>query len=135
VLVARTIQGLLDKIYFTSGSEAEKGSRFEKLIVAYLQTAGQYADDLVGSLRLMRGYCVKFLDRVGASEDPSDHQGAKRHLFREPSGRMYDYFVGEALGELRSGVGFQVAIIAAAYGLDVEDALAATLPPAATDDN
>jgi predicted helicase len=42
--VARTIEGLLDKIYFSSGSEAEKGSRFEKLIVAYLQTAGQYAD-------------------------------------------------------------------------------------------
>ena len=42
-MVARTIEGLLDKIYFTSGSEAEKGSRFEKLIVAYLQTAGQYA--------------------------------------------------------------------------------------------
>ncbi len=42
--MARTIEGLLDKIYFTSGSEAEKGSRFEKLIVAYLQTAGQYAD-------------------------------------------------------------------------------------------
>ena len=42
--MARTIEGLLDKIYFTSGSEAEKGSRFEKLIVAYLQTTGQYAD-------------------------------------------------------------------------------------------
>jgi predicted helicase len=42
--VARTIEGLLDKIYFSAGSEAEKGSRFEKLIVAYLQTAGQYAD-------------------------------------------------------------------------------------------
>jgi predicted helicase len=42
--VPRTIEGLLDKIYFTSGSEAEKGARFEKLIVAYLQTAGQYAD-------------------------------------------------------------------------------------------
>ena len=42
--MVRTIEGLLDKIYFTSGSEAEKGSRFEKLILAYLQTAGQYAD-------------------------------------------------------------------------------------------
>jgi predicted helicase len=42
--VARTIEGLLDKIYFSSGSEAEKGSRFEKLIVAYLRTAGQYTD-------------------------------------------------------------------------------------------
>ena len=43
-VVARTIEGLLDKIYFSSGSEAEKGSRFEKLILAYLQTAGQYAE-------------------------------------------------------------------------------------------
>lgn len=42
---------------------------------------------------------------------------------------MHDYFFGEALGELRSGVGLQVAIIAAAYGLDVDDALADTLPP------
>ena len=42
--MARTIEGLLDKIFFSSGSEAEKGSRFEKLIVAYLQTAGQYAE-------------------------------------------------------------------------------------------
>jgi hypothetical protein len=41
--VARTTKGLLDTIYFSSGSEAEKGSRFERLIVAYLQTAGQYA--------------------------------------------------------------------------------------------
>ncbi len=41
---------------------------------------------------------------------------------------MHDYFFGEALGELRSGVGLQVAIISAAYGLDV-DALADTLPP------
>lgn len=32
--VARTIEDLLDKIYFSSVTEAEKGSRFEKLIVA-----------------------------------------------------------------------------------------------------
>jgi hypothetical protein len=36
--------------------------------------------------------------------------------------------VREALGELRAGVGLQVAVIAASYGLDVDDALASTLP-------
>jgi len=41
---------------------------------------------------------------------------------------MHDYWFGEALGELRSGAGMQVAIIAASFGLDVEDDLARTLP-------
>ena len=91
---------------------------------------GGVADELLGPLRLMRRYCVQFLDRVGATEDPADSQAGKRRLYREPSWRMHDYFFGEALGELRSGVGLQVAIIAAAYGPDVDDALAATLPPA-----
>ena len=31
-------------------------------------------------------------------------------------------------GELRAGVGLQLAIIAASYGLDIEDDLASTLP-------
>lgn len=42
--MATSIEDLLDKIYFTAGSEAEKGSRFERLMVAYLQTAAEYAD-------------------------------------------------------------------------------------------
>ena len=41
---------------------------------------------------------------------------------------MHDYWFGEALGELRAGVGLQIAVIAAAYGLDVEDDLARVLP-------
>jgi hypothetical protein len=41
---------------------------------------------------------------------------------------MHDYWFGEALGELRAGVGLQLAIIAASYGLDIEDELARTLP-------
>lgn len=73
----------------------------------------------------MRRYCVRFLDRVGATET---HDGASRRLFHEPHWRMHDYFFGEALGELRAGVGMQVAIIAASFGLDVEDDLAQTLP-------
>jgi hypothetical protein len=86
---------------------------------------GRIADELSGPLRIMRRYCVSFLDRVGAVE-PSD--GEKRHLFREPRWHMHDYFFGEALGEFRSGVGMQVAIIAASFGLDVEDDLARSLP-------
>jgi hypothetical protein len=91
--------------------------------------AGGIAAELSGPLRLMRGYCLKFLDRVGATEDPASEEASKRRLFRDPTWRMNDYFFGEALGELRSGVGLQVAVIATAYGLDVDDELASTLPP------
>ncbi|MBN2447638.1 MAG: hypothetical protein JXO22_12970 [Phycisphaerae bacterium] len=86
---------------------------------------GRIAEELSGPLRVMRRYCVRFLERVGAVEQP---EGAKRHLFWEPRWGMHDYWFGEALGELRSGVGIQVAIIAASFGLDVEDDLARTLP-------
>ena len=86
---------------------------------------GRIAKELAGPLRVMRRYCVRFLDRVGAVEQP---EGEKRHLFREPRWHMHDYWFGEALGELRSGVGMQVAIIAASFGVDVEDELARTLP-------
>jgi hypothetical protein len=87
--------------------------------------AGRIADELSGPLRVMRRYCVRFLERVGAVEPP---EGSRRHLFRDPHWRMHDYWFGEALGELRSGVAMQVAIIAASFGLDVEDELARTLP-------
>lgn len=43
----------------------------------------------------MRRYCVRFLERVRAVEQP---EGAKRHFFREPRCRMHDYWLGEALG-------------------------------------
>ena len=90
--------------------------------------AGGIASELSGPLRLTRRYCVRFLERVGASEDPRDDSAAGRHLFRDRQWSMHDYWFGEALGELRAGVGMQVAIIAAAYGLDIEDDLASVLP-------
>ena len=46
---------------------------------------------------------------------------------------MNDYWFGEALGELRAGFGLQVVIIAASYGLDVEDNLARNLPSPESD--
>lgn len=90
-------------------------------------TAG-IAAELLEPVRLVRRYCVRFLERVGASEDPRDADAARRHLFREAHWQMHDYRFGEALGELRAGIGLQIAIIAASYGLDVEDDLARTLP-------
>lgn len=86
---------------------------------------GRIADELSGPLRLMRRYCTAFLTRVGATETS---EGSGRHLFRESRWQMHDYWFGQALGELRSGVGLQVAVIAASFGLDVEDDLAQVLP-------
>ena len=63
---------------------------------------GRIADELAGPLKVMRRYCVRFLDRVGAVGQP---EGGKRHLFREPRWHMHDYWFGEALGELRSARG------------------------------
>lgn len=81
--------------------------------------------ELANPLRVMRRYCVGFLTRVGVNERAGR---GDRFLFSEPGYMMMDYFFGEALGELRAGVGMQVAIIAASFGLDVEDDLAQTLP-------
>src|SRR5450756_2498063 len=80
--------------------------------------AGGIAPELAGPFRVARRYCVRFLECVGASEDPSDDAAARRRLFRDTRWSMHDYIFGEALGELRAGVGMQVAVIAAAYGLD-----------------
>jgi len=86
---------------------------------------GRIADELVNPLRVMRRYCVGFLTRVGANERTG---GGDRFLFIQPGYRMMDYFFGDALDELRAGVGMQVAIIAASFGLDVEDDLSQKLP-------
>lgn len=86
---------------------------------------GRIADELANPLRVMRRYCVGFLTRVGVNERAGR---GDRFLFSEPGYRMMDYFFGEGLGELRAGVGMQIAIIAASFGLDVEDDLAQTLP-------
>ena len=88
--------------------------------------AGGIADELEGPLRLMRRHCLRFLDRTGAFEHGAD---GDRVLFSQPRWHMNDYWFGEALGELRTGVGMQVAVIAASFGLDVEDDLASVLPP------
>lgn len=91
--------------------------------------AGGIGDTLANPLRLMRRYCRQFLDQVGATEPNPDSDASLRHLYQHRQWRMNDYWFGEALGALRQGVGTQVAVIAAAYGIDVEDDLARWLPP------
>ncbi len=92
--------------------------------------AGGVADELEQPLRLARGFCVRFLDRVGATERSLPNNAGERHLFTRTDWRMHDYWFGEALGELRAGVAIQVGVIAARYKLSVDDDLASMLPNA-----
>jgi hypothetical protein len=77
---------------------------------------------LATSIKAIRAAMRRFVDAAG------------------PGGRNF-MDVGEgrdqlslALGELRSSVGLQVALIAGHYGLEVEDDLAQILPPVPDDD-
>lgn len=89
-----------------------------------LMTGGM-ADQFVASLRTIRAACRKFLDRVGLR----DREG-RLHLPPSSFGmhHMHDIEFNQALGELRGVVGVEVAMIATAHGLDVEDGLASILP-------
>lgn len=89
---------------------------------------GQIADRLEEPLRAARRYCRQFISRVGGSEAdvPLDHRD--RHLYRDGHWHMHDYYFGQALGELRAGVCLQIARIAVAHDLNVEDELANVLP-------
>lgn len=98
-------------------------------LTAILQRGG-IAMELEGSIRLMRGYCTRFLERVGATEATVPRGDRDRQLFRHSHWAMHDYWFGEALGELRAGIGLQAGTIAARYRLDIEDDLAGMIPAA-----
>ncbi len=72
--------------------------------------------EIAQSLRAMRAACRKFLD-----DDP---------WHGSPRGHPSRWMLESALGELRGVFGIHVARLAAQYGLDVEDDLAAILPSA-----
>jgi hypothetical protein len=78
---------------------------------------------LAQSLRAMRAALRAFVDAAGR-----DGRNFTYHR-----GLMTDEF-SLALGELRSLVGLQVAVIADQYDIEVEDGLAQILPPAVDDD-
>jgi hypothetical protein len=92
---------------------------------------GGIADQVANPLRIMRRYCILFLSKVGQlEEEPQIPNGTSHRLFMDRRRQVHDYVFGEALGELRSGMGLQIAILAAGSGVDVEESLASFLPPA-----
>ena len=78
-------------------------------------------DDIAPHLVAMRAACRKFLD---AFHD----DGRWLHLPRGQYASSSRWVFDSAMGELRGVVGVHVAQLAAKYGLDVEDGLAAVLP-------
>jgi hypothetical protein len=68
------------------------------------------SDDLEKHLRAMRKACINFVQLL-----------TQRHPHQ---------FIGEGLGELRATLGLHIGILAAQYGIDIEDDLAAIIPSA-----
>jgi hypothetical protein len=69
------------------------------------------SDDLERHLRAMRSACIKFV----------------QWLVQHPRNKQ---FLGEGLGELGATFGLHIGILAAQYGIDIEDDLATILPSA-----
>jgi len=77
--------------------------------------------DITASFRAMRAACRKFLNTVQADEGRIIRFGAE-------SGHYASWTFNSALGEMRGVFGVHIGRIAVAYGVDVENELAAILP-------
>jgi len=73
------------------------------------------------SLRAMRAACRKFLDAVGPEDGP-----VVRHAFERHHYACWEF--NQAMGEMRGVFGIYIAILAATYGLDVENGLSVIVP-------
>lgn len=79
-------------------------------------------DGIAESLRAMRSACRKFLNTIQAeANDRIVH-------FAHTPGHYASWEFNQALGELRGVFGVHIALLAAQYGLDVENDLAKILP-------
>jgi hypothetical protein len=83
--------------------------------------------ELAATLRAMRAACRKFLNSVGDEKGDVIRFGGQR-------GHWASWVFNGAVGELRGTFGVHVARLAAQYGLDVEDQLAAIIPARDIDD-
>lgn len=84
-------------------------------------------ESLVPHLQAMRAACRAFLDQMATA---TDHDGRPRRMwvaYQPLDDREFSLVV--ALGELRSAIGIQIGLVAAAFDLDVPDNLVAILPP------
>lgn len=79
-------------------------------------------EEIAKHLRAMRAACRKFLNTV----QTEDHFDIIRFGNRE--GHYASWVFLPSLGELRGAFGVHLAQLAAAYGLDIEDDLAAIIP-------
>ena len=82
------------------------------------QIIGSSEDDLEKNLRAMRAACIKFLGKVDV---PPASRNSK-HSFR------VHLTLIDALAELRAAFGLYIGILAAKYGIDIEEDLAKILP-------
>ena len=80
------------------------------------------SDELERNLRAMRGACRNFLDRASIPPNAGD-----RYRYGYDEGQNVLVF-NDALGELRSTFGLHIGILAAKYGIDIEDDLEKILP-------
>jgi len=83
----------------------------------------QGPNDLADSLRAMRAACRKF---IGVSQRLDGVYGWDPHGYNP--GHFATWQFDSALGEMRGVFGVHIAQLAARYGLDIEDQLAAILP-------
>jgi len=77
--------------------------------------------ELGKSLKAMRAACRKFLDKIGTKNGDIVRFGAH-------NGHWASWEFNSAVGELRGVFGIYIAKISVAYGINVEEDLAAILP-------
>jgi len=126
-IVRRVITFLEDRRVLYSPSELEMPAhcvesvlQIRGFLIAEIEKLDEKAD-LTASLRAMRAACRKFLNTVQADEGRIIHFGAD-------TGHYANWTFNSALGEMRGVFGIHIARLAAAYGVDVENDLAAILP-------
>lgn len=110
---------LEDEIYCVR-SALETRAKLTELI-----TAAKPGKNLEAALRQMRAHFRRFVELAGPEARNY------RDSWRGPSEASP---FGLALGELRSGVGIQLAMILGAYPMEIESGLARILPPSADDE-
>lgn len=123
----RVIAFLEDRRVLYSPSEMEVPDRcvqsvleIRRFLTAEISNLDEKAE-IRASLRAMRAACRKFLDTVQADEGRIIRLGAER-------GHYASWTFNGTLGEMRGVFGIHLARLAVAYGVNVENDLAAIIP-------
>lgn len=126
-IAKRTIAFLEDRRVLYSPSELEMPDHCVESVLEIRRTLTteiaklDEKSDLAASLRAMRAACRKFLDTVQGDEGRIIRFGAQ-------FGHYASWTFNSALGEMRGVFGVHLAKLATAYGVDIEDDLAAVIP-------